>query len=187
MFIRALFFISICLLVPGSRSVLSQETAEPPPPPRVILPVLREVGTAKVKYWAVTDHAIAVSATITADGGHPEKLEFRVEFQSRGKKVAKPETVDLIIVTTSPDRKYVADSTIKLIVDDVPLSIPPSKAHGSFTVGQTIKVVVVQTITFADLNSIAKAKRLRLAVGPAVFDLKRTDLVAIRDVIKTVD
>ncbi len=101
--------------------------------------------------------------------------------------MVKPKTVDLLFLVTTVSGKYLDDETVKIVIDGDQTIDAQAKRRSEHEYGQRTRVVLVPTISYGHLKRIAKAKRVRITVGPTTFDLSRANLAHIRDVIKTVD
>ena len=158
-----------------------------PPPPAANYPITKEIGKAKVSYNARNDESISETKISLVYGKSLNGILISAQFLSKGKKIVKPKSINLKIYPAAKDRTYVDDRTIKIIVGKKQLINGTSNFVRANSNGQITLAALNQEIPYEDFVKISKAKNVQMQIGPAVFELKNTDLEAFRDLLKTIE
>ncbi len=158
-----------------------------PPPPAANYPVTKEAGKAKVSYNAKKDESIADTKNSLVYGKSLDGILISAQFLSKGKNAVKPKSINLKIYPAAKDRTYVDDRTIKIIVGKKQVISGTSNFIRANSNGQITLAALEQEIPYKTFVKISKAKNVKMQIGPAIFELKDSDLEAFRDLLKTIE
>jgi hypothetical protein len=184
------FTFCFCLLLTCSTVIAAQEkvvVSTNPPPPFVRLPVLREVGQAKVTFNERKNEVIAQTAYLRVFGKPLDGIGLTARFATQGKKVTKPEKIILGISPAAKDRTYVDDRTVKIFVGKKQVLNSTSKFVSANSDGRVTIASLEQEIPYKDFVKLSKAKQIKMQVGPTEFELKESDIESFRDLLKTIE
>jgi len=137
-----------------------------PPPPFVRLPVLREVGQAKVTFNERKNEVIAQTAFLRVFGKSLDGIGLVARFATQGKKVTKPEKIILGISPAAKDRIYVDDRTVKIFLGKKQVLNSTSKFVSAYSDGRATIASLEQEIPYKDFVKMSKAKQIKMQIGP---------------------
>lgn len=183
---------SLCsvLLVLSAAICIAQEKVEistNPPPVMVYLPIVKEVGKAQVVYNERTDKTIVQSPFLRVQGTWSNGILLRASFASPGKNVAKPSYVTLTFSTAAGDRTYADNRELKIFVNDKQALSDTARYESGNTNGEIYLISVKEDVTYDLFLKIAGAKNVKIKIGPTEFEMKESDLDALRDVKRAID
>ena len=184
------FTFCFCLLFALSTVATAQEKiviSTNPPPAFVRLPVLREVGQAKVTFNERKNEAIAQTVFLRVFGESLDGIGLVARFATQGKKVTKPEKIILGISPAAKDRTYVDDRTVKIFLGKKQVLNSTSKFVSANSDGRVTIASLEQEIPYKDFVKMSKAKQIKMQIGPTEFELKESDIEAFRDLLKTIE
>jgi hypothetical protein len=158
-----------------------------PPPVYVPLPVLKEIGQAKITYNERKNEVVAQTISLQVIGKFLDGIRLQARFATEGKKVIKPEKILLVFSPAAKDRTYVDDRTIKIMVDKKEVLNGMSKFANAISDGRVIIASLEQEIPYDLFVKLSKAKKIKMQIGQTEFDLKESDIDAFHDLLKLIE
>src|SRR5215510_15115100 len=119
--LRIFFVLVVTYLLMSASICLGQSSPPPPPPPAKPVKV---VGKAEVFYFKSSDKTkVSVGFTLLGSVERSLKEDYfsvKAEFEVSGSKVARPQTVNLILdsYTHGTDYRYKNDNHVTIFADD---------------------------------------------------------------------
>jgi hypothetical protein len=187
-FIQITFWSSL-FLVSGSSIIAQQkiEISTDPPAAAISLPVVKQVGKAKVMYSERKDETISQTAFLLVSGESLDGIMIQAGFTSAGKKPVTPKVIMLRISPAAKDRTYVDDRTFKLLLNGKEMLSGTTRFLSANTDGRIVVASLAQDISYELFADISRAHKVRMQVGQTTFDLKDSDLAAFRDLLKCIE
>ena len=180
----------LCLLVLSSSLCVAQEKVEistNPPAPMPQLPVIREVGKAKVLYNERGDKTIIQTSPIQVQGDWRNGIRLRVGFEVSGKEIVKPSHVTLSFFSAASDRTYADNRALKILIDGKEALSGEAHYKSGNTNGEVFLITVTQEIPYEMFLRIIKSKSVKMQIGPTEFELKEGDLEALKDLQRVIE
>ena len=183
---NVLFRISscLCLLAIFSTICVAQEKVEistDPPAPMPRWPVIKEVGKAKVLYNERGNKTVVQTAPLQVQGDWRNGIRLRAGFEVTGKEVAKPSDVTLSFFSAASDRTYADNRALKILIDGKEAVSSVAHYKSGNTNGEVFLITVTQDIPYEMFLRLINAKSVKMRVGPTEFELKDSDLEALKD------
>jgi hypothetical protein len=183
-------WLCLVMVVLNAAICLAQDKVEistNPPAPMVKLPVVKEVGKAQVVYNERTDKTIVQSPFLQVQGNWRNGILLRASFASSGKNIAKPSFITFTFSSAAGDRTYADNRKLKICLDGNQAFSDTARYEYGNTNGQVYLISVKQDVPYDLFLKIAGAKSVRMQIGPTEFELKESDLDALRDVKRAID
>jgi len=158
-----------------------------PPPMAISLPVVKEVGKVKLFFDERNDKTIAQTSPLQVQGEWRNGIRLRGSFELPGKKLAAPSTVTLTLFSSANDRTYADNRALKVFLDDKQLLSETAQFERGNTNGEIFMISVKQDLPYDTFLKILNARKVRMQIGPAEFELKETDLEALRDLKRVIE
>ncbi|MCY7374658.1 MAG: hypothetical protein LH472_01640 [Pyrinomonadaceae bacterium] len=187
-FINFIFFLTIIFAI--STFVSAQEKiviSTNPPPAYVPLPVLKEVGQAKVTYNERKNEVVAQTTSLQVFGKFLDGIRIQARFATQGKKVVKPEKITLGISAAAKDRTYVDDRSIKILMSEREIVNGTTKFDKAVSDGRVIIASLEQELSYDLFVKITKSKKIKMQIGRTEFELKESDIEAFRDLLRLIE
>lgn len=183
---------SLCAvtLVLSAAICIAQEKIEistDPPAPMVYLPVVKEVGKAQVVYNEHIDKTIVQTPFLRVHGDWQNGILLRASFASPGKNVAKPSFVTLTLSTAASNRKYADNRELKIFLNGKQALSDTARFDLGHTDGKIFVISLKEDVPYDLFLSIVGAKTVKIKIGPTEFEMKESDLDALRDVRRAIE
>jgi hypothetical protein len=181
----------LCLLVLFSVLYCSAQKkiviSEDPPPALLNLPVVKEVGEAKVLYNERTDKTIIETAPTEVYGDSNNGVRLRAKFEVSGRTVAKPSEVTLVFYSIAPKRTYADNRALKISIDGKETFSGTARYESGNTNGSIFVITVSQNISYEMYLRLINSKSVKMQIGPAQFELKESNLDALKDLKRVIE
>lgn len=152
------------------------------------LPILKEVGRAKVTFDGYKNEAVARTPFLSVYGKRLlDGISISARFASQGKKVTKPESIILRFTTSAKDRTYIDNRAIRIFSGKKQVLDSTGKLVSTINKVAPIYATVEQEIPYELFVKLSKSKKIKMQVGPTEFDLSKSDIEAFRDLLKTIE
>lgn len=187
-FIYAIVFTAF--LIGTSPTAYGQEKIElssDPPPVAIRYTPVRKVNTATVGYNDKRDETRAISTSLQASGEPPLRLTITASYISKGTEVKKPDAITLTFGSTSKDRTYVDDRSIKIYLDGTEVFKEIATFDWGSDGGSEIYAVSKVTIPYNKFVEITKPGTLVIGIGPSGIRPSEQEVGYLRDLLKTID
>ncbi|MEP6902930.1 MAG: hypothetical protein ABJA66_14350 [Actinomycetota bacterium] len=158
-----------------------------PPRAALNLPVVKELGKAKAMYNEKTNKTIIETIPVLVFGDWNNGMRLRARFEVSGKEIAKPAQVTLYFYSTAPNRKYADNRALKISIDGKAVVSGTARYQEGETNGKQFYVTVSQDISYEMYLQLINAKAVKMQIGLAQFDLKESDLEALRDLTRIIE
>ena len=183
---------SLCAvtLVLSAAICIAQEKIEistDPPAPMIYLPVVKEVGKAQVVYNERANTTFVQSPFLRVQGDWQNGILLRASFASPGKNVAKPSFVTLTLSTAASNRKYADNRELKIFLDGKQALSDTARYESGNTNGEIYLISVKEDVPYDLFLTIVGAKIVTIKIGPTEFEMKESDLDALRDVRRAIE
>jgi hypothetical protein len=182
-FILALVLFSAVCCSAQKKVVISTD----PPLMALNLPVIKEVGKAKAMYNETTNKTIIETDPTQVFGDWNNGIRLRARFEVPGKEITKPAQVTLYFYSLGPNRKYADNRALNISIDGKMLFSGTASFDSGNTNGKQFIIAVSQKIPFEKYQQLINSKAVKMRIGPAQFDLKESDLEALRDITRIID
>ena len=150
------------------------------------LPVVRQVGTAEVVYNQRTDKTIVQTPFLQVQGDWHDGILLRVSFDSPGKSIAKPSFLTFTFSSAANTRVYADDRKLKIYLDGKEAFSDMAHYERGNINGVIYLVSVRREVPYALFLKITSLKNTRMQLGPTEFELKASDLEALRDIKRAI-
>ena len=180
----------LVLLILGTGICVAQDRVEistDPPPPMIKLPVVKEVGKAQAVYDERGDATIVQTRYLQVQGDWRNGILLRASFRSQGKNISKPSFVTFTFSSMAGDRTYADQRELKISLDGRPALSGVAQYVSGYTDGVVYSITVKQDIPYDLFLEIVSAKGVKIQLGPTEFELKESDVDALRDVRRAVE
>lgn len=181
----------LCLLVLFSVLFCSAqekvEISEAPPPAAQKLPIIKEVGKAKVLYNERTNKTIVETALLEVQGVWDNGIRLRARFESTGKTIIKPSEITLLFHSIAPERTYADNRALKIFTDGKMIFSNTARYQSGNTNGSIFLITVSQNISYEMFLQLINSKSVKMQIGLTEFELKESDLDALRDLKRIIE
>ena len=151
------------------------------------LPIVKEVGSVQVVYNARTDKTIVQTQFLQVQGDWRHGILMQASFDSPGKIVVKPSQVTLTFSSAADTRVYADNRQLKISFDGEQTLSDVARYERGHTNGAVYLITVKQDIPYDLFLRIGRAKRVKIQIGPTEFELRNSDLSALRDVARPIE
>jgi len=180
----------LCLLVLSTVFCVAQDKVEistDPPAPMPQLPVIKEVGKAKVLYNERINKTIIQTSPLQVQGDWRNGIRLRAAFEISGKEIAKPSNVTLSFFSAASDRTYADNRALKILIDGKEALSGIAHYKSGNTDGEVFLILVTQDIPYELFLRLINANIVKMQIGPTEFELKESDLEAFKDLQRLIE
>ena len=174
----------LCMLALFSAFCVAQEKVEistDPPAPMPQWPVVKEVGKAKVLYNERGNKTVIQTSPLQVQGDWRNGIRLRAGFEVSGKEIAKPSNVTLSFFSAANDRTYADNRALKILIDGKEALSSVAHYKSGNTNGEVFLITVTQDIPYEMFLRLINSKSVKMWIGPTEFELKESDLEALKD------
>lgn len=181
--VSALVLFSVFCCSAQKKVVISTD----PPRAALNLPIVKKVGGAKAMYNEKTNKTIIETEPTQVFGDWNNGVRLRARFEVSGKEITKPVQVTLFYYSMASDRKYADNRALKILIDGKAVLSGTARYEEGNTNGEQFMIAVSQNISYDMYLQLVNSKAVNMQIGPAQFDLKESDLEALKDLPRLIE
>jgi hypothetical protein len=164
------------------------EISPKPPPVMVVAPEsIKEVGKAQALYDWERNRTMVMISPLEVHNAEGNNIRMRAGFILSGKGIAKPPNITLTFFSYASERTYADDRALKIFLDGK--EVLSSVAHylSGNKDGKVYVITVTQEIPYEMFLRLINSKSIKMRIGPTEFELKQSDIEALRDLNKIIE
>jgi len=141
----------------------------------------------QVLYNERSNKTIIQTSLLQVQGDWRNGTSLRAGFDVTGKDIAKPSTLTLTFFSAASDRTYADNRALKIFLDGK--EVLSSVAHyvSGNTNGEIYLITVTQEVPYEMFLQLINSKSVKMQVGPTAFELRGSDLEALKDLKKMIE